>query len=160
MPTLHLDFETRSLVDLKLCGAGKYAADPSTRILCACWAVDNGPIQGQLGEEVPRLFHRAVKEGWQFSAFNAVFEQLIWHYRWPALPMPQFVCTRALAASHGLPQGLDRACKALHIGWSKDIEGAQLINLYSKPNKEGGFNELKGEDAKKMLLYCAKDVEL
>ena len=156
MSTIHLDFETRSTVDLKACGAGRYACDPSTRILCVCWAVDNGPVMGSLGEEVPRIFHQAIKEKWVFSAFNAMFEQLIWHYRWPALPMPQFRCTRALVASHGLPQGLNRACKSLSIGWTKDIEGSRLINVYSKPRKDGGFNDLKGEDAQKMLKYCAK----
>lgn len=160
MPIVHIDFETQSKVDIKTCGAGRYAQDPSTRILCICWAVDNGPIHGSLGDTIPLVFWQAIREGWQFSAFNAIFEQLIWTYRWPSLPLPQFICTRALAAAHGLPQGLDRACKALSIGWTKDVEGSRLINMYSIPKKDGGFNELKGEDAQKMLKYCAKDVDL
>ena len=160
MPVIHLDFETRSNVDIKTCGAGRYASDPSTRILCVCWAVDNGPVMGSIGEEVPDVFLSALIQGWKFSAFNAVFEQLIWKYRWPRIMQPKMICTRALAAAHGLPQGLDRACKALHIGWSKDMEGARLINTYSKPKKDGGFNELKGEDEKSLLRYCAKDVTL
>jgi len=160
MPTVHIDFETRSRVDIKKCGAGRYAADPSTRILCVCYAVDNGPIMGSFGEGIPPIFHQAVKEGWKFSAFNAIFEQLIWKYRWPDLPMPEFICTRALVASHGLPQGLDRACKALHIGWSKGLDGRRLINKYCVPDKEGKFNALEGEDKKAMLKYCAKDVLL
>lgn len=160
MPVVHIDLETRSAADIKAVGAGRYAADPSTRILCVCWAVDNGPVYGSIGEEVPAIFHKAIKEGWTFSAFNAMFEQLIWHYRWPALPLPEFRCTRSLTASHGLPQSLDRACKALHIGQVKGVEGKRLINTYSKPRKDGEFNELKGEDEKKMLRYCAKDVLL
>jgi DNA polymerase len=115
---------------------------------------------GSFGESIPEVFNQAVAEGWTFSAFNAMFEQLVWKYRWPSLPSPVFQCTRALVAAHGLPQSLDRACKALHIGYSKDIEGARLIKTYCKPNKEGGFNDLKGEDASKMLAYCAKDVIL
>lgn len=157
-PVVHIDFETRSLIDIKKAGAGKYAADPSTRILCVCWAVDNGPVYGSYGETIPEIFHEAIKNKWFFSAFNAIFEQLIWKYRWPSLSMPQFLCTRAMAAAHGLPQSLDRACKALHVGLSKDIEGRRLINTYSIPRKDGQFNELKGEDKKKMLSYCAKDV--
>jgi DNA polymerase len=160
MPIITIDFETRSVVDLRTCGAGRYAADDSTRILCVCWAIDGGPIMGQMGEEVPEVFKQAIREKWTFSAFNAMFEQLIWHYRWPTLQMPEFRCTRALVASHGLPQGLDRACKALNVGWSKDKEGTRLIGLYSKPREDGSFNEIKGEDAKKMLRYCAKDVDL
>ena len=162
MPILHIDFETRSNVDLRACGAGRYAADLSTRILCVCWAVDNGPVKGSMGEAIPAVFKQAAEEGWQISAFNAMFEQLIWHYRWPNLPLPQFICTRALVASHGLPQALNRACKSLHIGIAKDREGTRLINTYSKPRKEGGFNDLKrgSEDETKMLRYCAKDVIL
>lgn len=157
-PTLHIDFESKSLIDIKKAGAGKYASDNSTRILCVCWALDGGPVHGSYGETIPEIFIEGVKKGWKFSAFNAIFEQLIWKYRWPNIPVPQFICTRAMAAAHGLPQGLDRACKALHIGYAKDIEGRRLINTYSIPNKEGGFNELKDEDKKKMLSYCAKDV--
>jgi len=166
VPTVHIDFETRSEVDIRTCGAGRYASSSSTRILCTCYAVDNGPVKGIVGETVPEVFYQAIREGWDFSAFNAMFEQLIWHYRWPDLvlpwnlKMPRFRCTRALAAAHGLPQSLDRACKALHIGHSKDPEGRRLINTYSKPRKDGGFNVLEGEDKKKMLRYCAKDVVL
>jgi len=160
MPTLHIDFETRSNVDIRTCGAGRYAADPSTRILCVCWAVDNGPVKGSMGETIPAVFKQAIEEGWQFSAFNAIFEILILKYRWPDLPLPQFICTRALVSAHGLPQALNRACKALHIGIAKDLEGTRLINVYSKPRKEGGFNELQGDDRSKMLRYCAKDVVL
>jgi hypothetical protein len=41
---LHRDFETRSRVDLRKVGAHRYAADPSTEILCAAYAVDAGPV--------------------------------------------------------------------------------------------------------------------
>lgn len=159
-PVLEIDFESRSRTDIRKAGAGRYAADESTQILCVCWAKDNGQVYGSLGEEIPPIFFQAIKEGWTFSAFNAIFEQLIWRYRWPAIPVPQFICTRSLVAAHNLPQSLDRACKALHIGYAKDIEGKRLINAYSVPRKDGTFNELKGEDQKKMLQYCAKDVLL
>jgi len=161
MPIVHIDFETRSKVDIKKCGAGKYASDPSTRILCVCWAVDQGPVFGHLGHEIPsELFKLMQDKTVVFSAFNAVFEQLIWKFCWPHVPLREFICTRALVAAHGLPQGLDRACKALHIGSSKDREGMRLIGRYSIPRKDGEFNELEGEDVKKMLQYCAKDVVL
>ena len=42
---LHRDIETRSTVDLKKVGAAKYAADPSTEVLCVAYAVDDGPVQ-------------------------------------------------------------------------------------------------------------------
>lgn len=161
MPVAHIDLETRSKIDIKKCGAGKYAADPSTEILCVCWAVDNGPVYGHSGPDIPpQIKQMALDKSFTFSAFNAIFEQLIWKFCWPTVPVPEFICTRSLAAAHGLPQGLDRACKSLNIGWSKDREGTRLIGLYSIPRKDGIFNDLKGEDAKKMLQYCAKDVLL
>ena len=42
---LHRDYETRSQVDLKKVGAHRYAADPSTEVLCMAFAVDDGPVQ-------------------------------------------------------------------------------------------------------------------
>ena len=39
------DIETRSTNDLKKIGAAKYAADPSTGVLCMAYAVDDGPVQ-------------------------------------------------------------------------------------------------------------------
>jgi DNA polymerase len=160
MPVLEIDFETQSKVDIIKCGAGRYASDPSTKILCTCWAIDNNPVMGVFDSEPPAAIIEAVKKGWWFSAFNAMFEQLIWTYRWPHLPLPKFICTRALAASHGLPQNLDDACKALHIGTSKDPEGRRLINTYSVPRKDGTFNEVTEEDKKRFLKYCSKDVVL
>ena len=44
MPTVHLDFETRSAADLKKVGAVRYAMDPTTEILCMACRVDDGPV--------------------------------------------------------------------------------------------------------------------
>jgi len=41
---LHLDFETASRVDLRKVGASRYAADPSTMVLCMAWAWDDDPV--------------------------------------------------------------------------------------------------------------------
>ena len=42
MPIGVYDIETRSTVNLTLCGAWNYAAHPSTSILCMYLAVDDG----------------------------------------------------------------------------------------------------------------------
>ena len=42
LPTVYLDFETRSRCDLRRHGGRRYAADPSTELLCAIAAVDRG----------------------------------------------------------------------------------------------------------------------
>jgi hypothetical protein len=43
--TIHRDFETRGVLDLRRVGAHRYAADPRTEILCCAFAVDDQPVQ-------------------------------------------------------------------------------------------------------------------
>ena len=54
--TVHIDFETRSKVDLKLVGAWVYSEHPSTEILCMKYAVDKGPINMWLPGQVFPMF--------------------------------------------------------------------------------------------------------
>jgi hypothetical protein len=46
---LHRDYETRCLdADLTIVGAHRYAANPHTEIICAVFAVDDGPVKSWL----------------------------------------------------------------------------------------------------------------
>ena len=62
------DFELRSAANLKNTGSWRYAADPTTEILCLCYAIEDGEAQTwlprwvtkQLGlaeQPVPEVFH-------------------------------------------------------------------------------------------------------
>ena len=42
---LHRDFKSRSRLDLRKVGAHKYAAHPSTEVICCAYAVDDGPTK-------------------------------------------------------------------------------------------------------------------
>jgi hypothetical protein len=44
MFVLHIDFETRSTLRLDRVSTQRYAADPTTEVLCAAYAVDDGPV--------------------------------------------------------------------------------------------------------------------
>ena len=63
---LHRDYETRSRCDLKRSGAFKYAADPSTEVLCCAFAVDDGPVQlWTRGDPVPpEIIEAAANPDW------------------------------------------------------------------------------------------------
>ena len=39
------DFESRSAANLNNSGSWRYAADPTTQILCLCYAIDDGEVQ-------------------------------------------------------------------------------------------------------------------
>ena len=45
MLSAHIDFETRSRVDLKKVGAWAYAMHPSTEIMCLAYSLDGGPVE-------------------------------------------------------------------------------------------------------------------
>ena len=76
---LHRDYETRSRALLKLVGTHKYAADPSTEILCAAYAVDDDPVQLWLpGDPVPPEFIEAAHNpSWVVAAHGDHFETAI-----------------------------------------------------------------------------------
>ena len=64
MTHLHIDFETRSTVDLKKTGAFVYAEDPTTDLWCACYCFDDGPIETwRPGEPCPDAIAMHVLEG-------------------------------------------------------------------------------------------------
>ena len=56
MKTVHLDYETRSTLNLKDCGLDRYMKHPSTQPLMCAYAFDDGPVKMWCcwtGEEMP-----------------------------------------------------------------------------------------------------------
>ena len=45
MTSVHLDFETRRLVDVKETGSWRYSMDPSTVPLCLCYTIDDQEVR-------------------------------------------------------------------------------------------------------------------
>ena len=52
---VHIDFETRSEVNLKKYGTWNYASDPSTSIICCAYAVDDEEPKLIVGNEHPKF---------------------------------------------------------------------------------------------------------
>jgi DNA polymerase len=75
---LHLDFETRSRADLKKVGAAKYAADPTTEVLCFAYCIDDGPVKVCGPDEMPGDLRAALDDPEvAIVAHNAAFEMAI-----------------------------------------------------------------------------------
>jgi DNA polymerase len=109
---LHRDFETRShQAILKTVGAQRYAADPSTEVLCCCYAVDDGPVKlWRPGDPVPTEFLAAAQsKNWVVVAHNDSFETTIEEqimsvrYKWPTIPIDRHRCTMAMSLACGGP---------------------------------------------------------
>ena len=81
MTTLHLDFETRSVSDIRAEGMIVYAKHPSTQIICMAWAFDEEEPQVWFPDQAPFpkrvLDHLNAAQPRSIHAFNAGFERAI-----------------------------------------------------------------------------------
>ena len=176
---VHLDFETRSTVDLRKCGAYVYANHPTTDMLCKAYRLDDGPVELiKFGDELPLELKDLTKDKHvEWLAHNANFEFLIWNfccakkYGWPQIPLDRFNCTMVRAFSMGLPGTLEMASKAVGIKAEKDMKGQRIMLQLCKPrsyNDDGTPNWwTPGIDDKQIDIqakydhlyrYCKQDV--
>jgi len=169
MSDCHIDFETRSVVDLRKTGVYVYAEDPTTNAWCAAYAFDDGPVRVWLPHQpcpLELLIH--VSNGGAMWAHNANFERAIWEhvltprYGWPLPDIKQWNCTMARAYAMALPGALDSAAAALGISEAKDPVGYRTMLRMSKPRR---YNEdgtpVWWDDpvrVKELVAYCQQDV--
>lgn len=165
-----IDFETYSAVDLRVSGAFRYAEDPSTEALILAFSDGSfDPIAVDLTrpdafEKLTPLFD-AVERGETISAHNVQFERLIWTKvcKFPVTPRPhQWDCTAARARMIALPGSLEGAAGALGLEFRKDPRGLDLINLFSKPDRNGR-RRLPADypaEFKAFMEYCRQDVRV
>ena len=117
---LNIDFETRSLRDLKPSGTYVYARDPSTRVLCAAYSIDEGPIQvwfAAAEQPMPDDLRAAFDNPQcEVHAWNAQFERLITrHVVGIDVPLSRWRCTAAHARLRSLPGKLEGALNFLGL---------------------------------------------
>lgn len=188
MTTLHIDFETRSTVDLTKTGVYVYAESPDTDVLCAAYAIDDqeiklwvprqpvvlGDFSGEIGEfDAPPGIDYVLKENYTIVAHNANFERAIWHhiltprYGWPEPRLDQWRCTMAQAYAMSLPGSLQNAAAAMGLTISKDMDGRALMLQMSHPRKPRKGEDKKAthwfDDAKRLQRlyeYCKTDVQV
>jgi DNA polymerase len=162
MRTIH-DFETRSAVDPKTAGAWRYAADPSTDVMCLCLKPEGSrepmiwvpPWMAERLTPLVRLRSLDAEFSLNFisteelqahvnrtdviwEAHNAEFERAIWscvmtRYGFTPPPLERFECTAARAAAQNLPRKLEKVCQALRLPVQKDMEGHRLMLKLCKP---------------------------
>lgn len=182
MMRVHLDFETRSRLDITKVGGCLYAAHPSTSILCLAYAINDDDVvyweRGTIeyydagpGMECEELAYLAADPEVEFAAHNAAFEQAIWESimvrRYGLMPIPRsrWVCTAAKAATYGLPRKLEKCGAALDLTEKKDMDGHRVMQKLSRPRKPSKANpklwwepEDAPEDFEKLYAYNVQDV--
>jgi len=165
---LSIDFETRSVLDLRKTGAFRYAEHPSTEVLCASYAFDDGPVlRWRKGEPCPMAIREHVAGGGKIRAWNAQFEAALWvnavyHQGWLPVEPEQFLCSASLAARCALPRSLEEAARALGLPVRKDAEGHRLMLQMCKPRSIAPDGTVTWwEDEARMgrlMQYCDTDV--
>jgi DNA polymerase len=169
---LYIDFETRSPVDLKTAGLGRYAKHPQTEPLMMAYAFGDDPVF--LVEDHKLTGHHAavashIEAGGIVVAHNAQFELAIFNfimakrYGWPRLAISQVRCTMAASYAQALPGALENAAHALGLNVAKDIEGRALMLKMCKPRSAAGdplvytYHD-SPEMRARLGEYCKQDV--
>jgi DNA polymerase bacteriophage-type len=165
------DFETASLGSLPQMGAHKYARQPSTRILCFAYAIDEDDPYVWFPEHASppkNLIKAAENPGVEFHAWNAQFEFNIWNqcgrvWGLPPLPIERFHCSMARALYWGVPPKLEQAAVVVGSNLQKDRAGAALMRKMTKPRAhKDGSTSWWDRDEPDLLIglgeYCMQDV--
>ena len=166
---VHLDFETRSDVELADVGSWNYSLHPSTYPLCMAYSFgDEEPVLWRLYDPEPQRLLAHIASGGIIKAHNASFEQAIWQnkcvslFGWIEVPQKQWRCTAAKAAAHALPRALGACGKALGLSSVKDSEGHRVMLKLCKPRKKTEKDSApyhnSAEDFKILYSYNLSDV--
>jgi DNA polymerase len=141
---LHLDFETRSEVEISGAngvGLHNYVLHPSTKVLMLAWAF--GQEEPQLWEPHLGPMPLCLVEGLQnpnqeLAAFNSPFERYVLQYKLGIeIPASRFQDPQASARHLSLPANLEDVGYILGLpeNLRKDKRGKQLLDLFSFPKR-------------------------
>jgi DNA polymerase len=139
---LHLDYETRSTVNLKTAGPWVYGEHWSTQVWTASFALGDGDVERwKPGDPVPYTIAKAHRDGVPFVAHNVGFEraitktQMAVKHGWPIIPLDRWYCSASMCAAMSLPRGLFDAATLMGCDERKDMEGHALMLRMMKPAK-------------------------
>ena len=136
MKHLSIDIETSSDVDIRKCGAFKYAESKAFRIMLLAYAFDDEPVEVidlEKGEEMPLFLLQALQDKEVIKhAYNATFEWLCLNRMEYATPIEQWQCTMIHAMYLGFPAGLEATGEAVGLPEDKKklAVGRQLIKYF------------------------------
>lgn len=167
-PSIHIDYETFSDVNLLTCGSTVYAARAVPLLLAVKYedqktevfdysdnfnqGIDDwGDFDPDYAPACPDIIKKAVKDNWYFCKHNWMFEFDIFGRspalkHWPKYSIENMVCTQAKARYWGIPDSLEKAGRVLNLSTQKDKEGSRLIRKFCIPQTAG-----RGKKAQKYI---------
>lgn len=177
--SITLDFETRSILDVKAVGPYRYFEHPSTRPLC---------VAAKMGDRRGIFYDMANMPDWvldaladpdvEVHAHNATFERLCIkmvcgpRYGWPVPKGKRYRCSAARARRLALPGKLEKLGPALNIAdhFLKDTEGHKIMLRLTKPRPNRKATKRNAPETgihwdddpaklERVGEYCLQDVE-
>jgi DNA polymerase len=161
---LHLDYESRSPLDIREVGLDQYARN--AEVLMLAWALNDSkpelwlPHEGPMPDQLSLLLTRReiVKVSW-----NCSFERSISrHCLNLDIPLPSWLDPSCMARYAGLPSSLADVGEALGLpqDQAKDKDGKRLIQKFCRPKKDGTYKDWNSdpEDWARFCDYCRQDV--
>ena len=169
---LHLDWETRSTVDIRNTGMHVYCEHPTTSIWLCRYRFEGDTTVGEWrrGQPFPQRLIDHVAAGGVIVAHNAGFERTVWNvvlprqlgYAVPLMTIEQQDCTMARAYAMGLPGALEIVAKIVDAPVQKDMTGSANMKRMAKPRKinpDGSVIWWDEPDRIQQLSdYCKDDV--
>ena len=144
-----IDFETRSAVDIKACGAYKYSEHSTTSItMLAVLDCQTKDIKVWIPKEFRHLYDTEISDRELaslvspdsiFIAHNMPFERCIWKnimvrkYGFPDLIIANTRDTAVQCSMAGLPRNLETASAVWGGAEVKDMEGAKVMKRFIAP---------------------------
>lgn len=166
MNLLHIDFEVYSEVSIKEAPLDVYAFHPSTKIILAAYAFDDGPVKVWQESDGPlaELREGLKDERNTIVAWNVNYERTVLRGRGLHIPIERWLDPMVWARYAGLPGRLKDVAKIPLLGVpaeEKTKSETLLINRFCMPNKEGRrvMPSEYPEDWAKFVEYCRKDVQ-
>jgi DNA polymerase len=178
MRLLHIDFEVYSEVSIKEAPLDVYAFHPSTKIILAAYAFDDGPVKVWQESDGPLV---ELREGLKnekntIVAWNVNYERTVLRGRGLCIPIERWLDPMVHARYAGLPGRLKDVAKIPLVGVpaeEKTKSETLLINKFCMPQKNGLrlAPELQGREGTfvgtshdqhdwlKFIEYCKKDVQ-
>jgi DNA polymerase len=159
---LYLDLEVYSDVSITDVPLDVYASHPSTRIILACSALEDGEIRTYDTPQKVAQFIWTLREmkGWAFSAWNVGFERTVLAAQGFPTPITRWTDAMVHARYVGLPGGLKAACKVDLLGVPPEAatkSESLLIKKFCMP-LTGNMKPGTPEEWALFVDYCKRDV--
>lgn len=171
---LHIDFETKSRIDLLKCGLDPYARHPSTKVLMMSYGMNQEPVklwQPHLQPKAPAELRDALLDPYvEKHAWNDMFERMILEHVMRLKVPGKWRDTAKKARYLSLPGQLFMCGPIVGIDPDKQklASGRRLINLFCKPRTDKQrvkddreFNDWNShpEEFNDFGTYCVIDTE-